>query len=92
MSYSEEVTHYKRRIMFKNHKLELRIKKDANNGELDTTPSITKEDIVHIATKVGKVVIGGVLVVLASAAALDTAKYGAMTAIEDRSARKKSED
>jgi hypothetical protein len=78
--------------MFKNHKLELRIKKDANNGELDTTPSITKEDLIQIAMKVGKLAIGGVVIVLASAAALDTAKYGAMTAIEDRSARKKSED
>jgi hypothetical protein len=79
--------------MFKNHKLEIRLKKDAKETETEnSTPSITKEDLVEITTKVGKVVIGGVLIVLASAAALDTAKFGAMTAIEDRSSRKKSED
>lgn len=77
--------------MLKNHKLELRLKKDTNEGEVVQGPSITKEDIVHIATKVGKLVVAGVLIVLTSEAVLDTAKHGAKTAINDRSDRKKKE-
>lgn len=79
--------------MFKNHKLEIRLKKDQTQDSLvDATPALTKEDIIHISKNVAKIVVGGVLVVLASGAALDTAKYAAMTGIENRSSRKNKED
>lgn len=79
--------------MFKNHKLEIRLKKDQTQDSMvDATPSITKEDIIHISKNVGKIVVGGILVVLASGAAIDTAKFAAMTGIEARSARKNQED
>jgi hypothetical protein len=72
--------------MFKNHKLELRLTKDRKSEDLvDATPSITKEDVIHISKNVVKYVVGGVLIVLAAGAALDTAKYAAMTGIENRS-------
>jgi len=72
--------------MFKNHKLEIRLKKDATeDGLVDATPSVTKEDILAISKIVVKHVAGAVLVVLAASAAIDTAKFAAMTAIEDRS-------
>lgn len=78
--------------MFKNHKLEIRLKKDQQSeGLVDATPSITKEDIIHIAKKVSKVVVAGVLVVLVSDAALDTAKHAAKSGIDNRSNRKKLE-
>jgi hypothetical protein len=78
--------------MFKNHKLEIRLKKDQQTeGLVDATPSITKEDIIHIAKKVSKVVVAGVLVVLVSDAALDTAKHAAKSGIDNRSNRKKLE-
>jgi hypothetical protein len=79
--------------MFKNHKLELRVTKNRpEDGMVDATPSITKEDVLHISKNVAKYVVGGVLIVLASAAALDTAKYAAMTGIENRSSKKELED
>jgi hypothetical protein len=79
--------------MFKNHKLEIRLKKDqTQDGIVDVTPSITKEDIIHISKNVAKIVVAGALVVLTSSAAIDTAKYAAMTGIENRSSRKNKED
>lgn len=78
--------------MFKNHKLELKlVKNQPSNGLVDATPSVTKEDIIHISKNVVRYVAGGVLIVLAASAALDTAKYAAMTGIENRSSNK-SED
>jgi fructose-1-phosphate kinase PfkB-like protein len=78
--------------MFKNHKLELRLTKDAKSDAMvDATPSVTKEDLIHISKNVVRFVAGGVLVVLAGSAVIDTAKYSAMTGIEDRSARRKLE-
>jgi fructose-1-phosphate kinase PfkB-like protein len=76
-------------MFFKNHKIELRLTKDAKSDAMvDATPSITKEDVIHISKKVVRYVAGGVLIVLAGSAVIDTAKYSAMTGIEDRSARK----
>ena len=78
--------------MFKNHKLELRLTKDAKSDAMvDATPSVTKEDLIHISKNVVRFVAGGVLVVLAGSAVLDTAKYAAMTGIENRSAKKQLE-
>lgn len=72
--------------MFKNHAIVLRLKKDApEDGAVEATPSITKEDILHISKSVVKYVVGGVLLVLATSAVLDTGKYAAMTGIENRS-------
>jgi hypothetical protein len=92
MSYSEEVTHYKgEHIMFKNHKLELKLVKDnQTNGLVDATPSVTKEDVIHISKTVVKYLAGAALIVLASSAVIDTAQYAAMTKIDNN--RKKSED
>jgi hypothetical protein len=74
--------------MFKNHKLEIRLAKDAQQESVeDQTPLITKDEILDISKKVVKYVVGGVLIILASAAAIDTAKFGAMTAIDNRSNR-----
>jgi hypothetical protein len=74
--------------MFKNHKLELKLVKNRNQDELvDATPSVTKEDIVHIAKNVAKFVIGGVLITMAAGAALDTAQYAAMTRIDKKNSR-----
>lgn len=72
--------------MFKNHMLVLRLKKDLpEDGLVDATPSITKEEILHISKKVIRHVVGGVVFVLATAAVLDTSKYAIMTGIENRS-------
>lgn len=79
--------------MFKNHKLEIRLKKDrTEDGMVDVTPSVTKEDIIHISKNVVRYVAIGALTVLAASAALDTAKYAAMTGIENRSSKKELED
>jgi hypothetical protein len=79
--------------MFKNHKLELKLVKDRKTeaGLVDATPAITKEDVIHIAKNVGRIVVAGVLVVLVSDAAIDTAKHAAKTGIDNRSNRKKLE-
>ncbi len=71
--------------MFKNHKFEIRLKKDTDNGVNEVTPSITKEEVLAISKNVVKYVVGGALLILAGAAVIDTAKYGAMTAIENKS-------
>lgn len=72
--------------MFKNHKLEIRLAKDAQLENVDEkTPIITKDEIIDLSKKAVKYVVGGVLIVLASAAAIDTAKFAAMTAIENHS-------
>ena len=72
--------------MFKNHKLEIRVKKDTTeDGVVETTPSITKEEIFAIGKQLVKYVVGGALIVLAGSAVIDTAKFGAMTAIENHS-------
>jgi len=92
MAFNEKLTHYERNIMFKNHKLEIRLKKDrTEDGMVDVTPSITKEDILEISKTVVKYVAVGALTVLAASAALDTAKFAAMTGIENRS-KKELED
>lgn len=79
--------------MFKNRKVELRFVKDTpSDGLVDVTPSFTKEDVIHISKNVARYVAGGVLLVLAGSAVLDTAKYAAMTGIENRSAKKQLED
>jgi hypothetical protein len=77
--------------MFNNRKIEIRLKKDGNESTVEKEPLFTKEEVVHYATTAGKMVIGGILIVLAGAATIDTAKFGAMTAIEDRSHRKRKE-
>ena len=78
--------------MFKNHKLELRLTKNRNPEELvDGTPSVTKEDVIHIAKNVAKFIVGGVLITMAAGAAIDTAQYAAMTRI-DRKDRKELEN
>lgn len=71
--------------MFKNSKLEIRLKKDTEDGAVDTTPSITKEDILLISKKVVKYVAAGVVLVLATSAVLDTGKYAVMCGIENKS-------
>jgi hypothetical protein len=72
--------------MFNNRKLEIRLKKDTtDNGVYEETPSITKEEVLAISKSIVKYVVGGALLILAGAAVLDTAKYGAMTAIENKS-------
>jgi hypothetical protein len=72
--------------MLKNHKLEIRLAKDKQQESLEEkTPFITKDEIIDLSKKTVKYVVGGVLIVLASAAVIDTAKFGAMTAIEKRS-------
>jgi hypothetical protein len=72
--------------LFKNHKLEIRLAKDAQQESVEEkTPIITKDELIEISKKSVKYVVGGVLIILASAAAIDTAKFGAMTAIENRS-------
>lgn len=69
--------------MFKNHKLEMKLVKNSNQEDLvDATPSITKEDVIHIAKNVARFVVGGVLITLAASAAIDTAQYAAMTRID----------
>ena len=84
--YSEEVNPYERNTMFKNHKLEIRLAKDAKTeAEVAKEPIITKDEIIDLSKKAVKYVVGGVLIILASAAAIDTAKFAAMTAIENRS-------
>lgn len=74
--------------MFKDRKIELRLKKDRGDGEVEQTPSITKEDVLHIAKKVTRHIVGGILVILTYRAVLDTATFGAMTAIENKSQTK----
>jgi hypothetical protein len=71
--------------MFKKHKLEIRLKKDGVESEVDQTPKITKEDVIHVTKKVLRHAVGGILIVLAGAAVIDTAKFGAMTAIDNKS-------
>ena len=74
--------------MLKNHKLEIRLKKDrTEDGMVDVTPSVTKEDILEISKTVVRYVAIGALTVLAASAALDTAKYAAMTGIDNRSSK-----
>jgi hypothetical protein len=86
MSYNEEVNPYERNNMLNNLKLEMRLKKDRPEDNLvDVTPSVTKEDILAISKNVVKYVAGAALIILAGSAVIDTAKYGAMTAIENRS-------
>jgi len=68
--------------MFKNHKIELRLKKDTEAGMVDTTPSITKDEILEISKKTVKYVVGGILLVLATSAVLETGKYAAACGIE----------
>jgi hypothetical protein len=72
--------------MFNNHKLEIRLAKDKQQDvEVEKNPIITKDEIIDLSKKAVKYVVGGVLIILASAAVIDTAKFGAMTAIENRS-------
>jgi hypothetical protein len=72
--------------MFKNHKLEIRLAKDKQQESAEEkTPTITKDEIIDLSKKAVKYVVGGVLIIIASAAVIDTAKFGAMTAIENRS-------
>ena len=72
--------------MFKNHKLEIRLAKDAKTETVEEKdPIITKDEIIDLSKKAVKYVVGGVLIILASAAAIDTAKFAAMSAIENRS-------
>lgn len=71
--------------MFKNHKLELRLKKDNNEvGLEEVKPSITKEDILHISKKIAHYVIGGTLLVLATSAVIDTGRYAAIVRIDNQ--------
>lgn len=69
--------------MFNNHKLELRLKKDAAETAVEKEPIITKDELIEISKKSVKYVVGGILIILASAAAIDTAKFGAMSAIDN---------
>jgi len=72
--------------MFKNHKLEIRLAKDKQQESAEEkAPAITKDEIIDLSKKAVKYVVGGVLIIIASAAVIDTAKFGAMTAIENRS-------
>jgi hypothetical protein len=71
--------------MFNNHKIELRLKKDTEDGVVDRTPSITKDELIEISKKTVKYVVGGILLVLATSAVLDTGKYAVMCGIENKS-------
>lgn len=77
--------------MFKKHKLEIKLVKNRDDESLiDATPSINKEDVLHVAKQVVKYVVGGVLIGMTAAASLDTAKFAAMSKIEHK--YDKSED
>lgn len=79
--------------MLKNRKLEIRLAKDvAPEIEGEKAPAITKDEIIDLSKKAVKYVVGGVLLVLASAAVIDTAKFGAMSAIENYFDTEESED
>lgn len=70
--------------ILKNRKLEIRIAKDGVvETETEKEPIITKDELIDLSKRAVKYVVGGVLIVLASAAAIDTAKYAAMSAIEN---------
>lgn len=74
-------------------KVEVRlVKTNSQEGPVDTTPSITKEDVIHVTKNVVKFVAAAVLIGMASKAVLETAQYSAMSRTDHKYATKELED
>lgn len=78
--------------ILKNRKLEIRVKNDTPELEVEKEPIITKDELIDLSKRAVKYVVGGVLIILASAAAVDTAKFAAMSAIDNHYNNEDSED
>lgn len=69
-------------------KVEVRLVKNTGpEGQVDSTPSITKEDVIHVTKNVVKFVAAAVLIGMASKAVLEMAQYATMTAIDNKNPR-----